>query len=76
MKLRNHQPSFLSGDDEEDSGSDGDIDPEDPANDPNSIMYKPRDKWRYVFGGDVSVTKMEPRSHIKVKVRLDESKRP
>ena len=70
MKLRNHQPSFLSGDDEEDSGSDRDLDPDDPANDPNSIMYKPRDKWHYLFGGDVSLTKMEPKSHIKAKVRL------
>ena len=77
LKFRNHQPSFLSGDDDE-CESDRDLDSDDPTNDPNSIMYRPKDHWKYAFGGDVSLTKMEPKGHIKAKgkskVRLDEER--
>jgi len=41
-------------------------------------MYRPKDHWKYAFGGDVSLTKMEPKGHIKAKgkskVRLDEER--
>ncbi|GMI07183.1 hypothetical protein TrLO_g11044 [Triparma laevis f. longispina] len=67
LRFRKHQPSFLSAEaDEEDS------DLEEPK---DGVVSKIKDGWSFIFGGDVSLTKMEAKSHIKAKDKRNKSKK-
>ena len=49
LRFRKHQPSFLSAEADEEEEED----PEEAG-----IISKNKDSWNFIFGGDVSLTKM------------------
>ncbi|GMH92350.1 hypothetical protein TrST_g2895 [Triparma strigata] len=66
LRFRKHQPSFLSAEADEEEEED----PEEAG-----IISKNKDSWNFIFGGDVSLTKMEAKSHIKAKDKRNKSKK-
>ena len=74
LKFRRTQPSFLTGDVDSSDSNSSDSDNEEAADSSSIFAKPPPDKWRYVFGGDVSLTTITTPAAIKTRGRGKQTK--